>query len=910
MKAWAQKWCCSRHQMQTNLNAETRRTQRSAESESVCVPLRPLRLCVEIRSVCAHAVIWSAVTCHRFSCFADLSAEQNRVQRFGSSPSQTATSRLPKAARTRRTPNRWRAVVAGWLLASLAFAHAQQSEPQGWLAIGPHFQPPPEFAGQFGKYRSPLLFADGSRVQSAADWQRRREEIRRQWIDLMGPWPPLIEKPKMEFLSKSRRENFTQHRVRLEIAPKQTSEGWLLVPEGAGPFPAALVVFYEPETSVGLNTNRFRDFGYQLARRGFVTLNIGTPGGNAWKPETGAAQCQPLSFHAYVAANCWNALANLPDVDRTRIGIVGHSYGGKWAMFAGALWEKFACVAVSDPGIVFDETRSNVNYWEPWYLGASSLEKRPKAGIPSAENPRTGAYKRMIEQGHDLHELHSLIAPRPFFVSGGSEDPPSRWTALNHLVEVNRTLGVSNRVAMTNRKDHSPSLDSNEKLYAFFSHFLGAVRPASDGAGPTQSEPESSRIRLLIETDAGGDPDDEQSLVRFLLYANEWDVEGIIANRRETRRGENLNIERTGLGVVRRLIDAYGQCFANLVRHDARYPAPETLRQRTVAGYDDTDAAVNLIIASVDSPDPRPLWYSDWGTDTGGATNNLKRALDRVLRERGPKGYAKFKSRLRLTSYDLFAPHTTNIAPAFPLLINTFQPPLEGRRWYHRFSALTATAGGFDLVRDVLTGHGPLGALYPTNTTHWAKEGDSPTFLYLVPTGMNDPEQPGWGSWAGRYGLNTNYAGRPCYWANQFDAWNGVTNRDNTLRRWAVHLQNDFKARLDWCVNDFANANHPPVARVRGALRRTVKPGETVTLDASGSTDPDGHPIRFEWVYYPEAGTYRGEPVMIANAASARASFTAPGAGSEQSVHVILMVTDEGLPPLTRYQRVGVTMKP
>ena len=80
----------------------------------------------------------------------------------------------------------------------------------------------------------------------------------------------------------------------------------------------------------------------------------------------------------------------------------------------------------------------------------------------------------------------------------------------------------------------------------------------------------SDRLRLLIETDAGGDPDDEQSLVRFLLYANEWDIEGIIANRPVARPRENLNPERTGLGIVRRLIDAYGQCYSNLVQHDRR----------------------------------------------------------------------------------------------------------------------------------------------------------------------------------------------------------------------------------------------------------------------------------------------------------------------------------------------------
>ena len=342
-----------------------------------------------------------------------------------------------------------------------------------WEIIVPFFEPPSEFAGQFGAYRSPLLFNDGTPVKSAADWPRRRAEILRQWNELMGPWPPVIERPKLEVLSETRRENFSQRRVRLEIAPNQTDEGWLLVPDSQGPFPAVLVVYYEPETSVGLSTNALRDFGYQLARRGFVSLSIGTPGGNAWKPETGTAQCQPLSFHAYVAANCWLALASLPEVDRARIGVVGHSYGGKWALFAAALWDKFACVAVSDPGIVFDETRPNVNYWEPWYLGFDPARKRPKPGIPARDNPRTGPYQKMVETGRDLHELHALIAPRPFLVSGGAEDPPSRWTALNHAVAVNKLLGYTNRVAMTSRKGHTPTEESNAQLYAFFEHFLG-----------------------------------------------------------------------------------------------------------------------------------------------------------------------------------------------------------------------------------------------------------------------------------------------------------------------------------------------------------------------------------------------------------------------------------------------------
>jgi hypothetical protein len=363
--------------------------------------------------------------------------------------------------------------VATCLIVAMT-ANAKAQTP--WQRIAPYFEPPAEWADKLGDYRSPLLFEDGSKVQSPADWSRRRAELAKIWNDAMGPWPAVLEKPRTEILREEERDGLLWRRVRLEIAPNQTGEGWLLLPKGDGPFPAVLVVYYEPETSVGLGgkDKEYRDFGLQLARRGFVTLNIGTPGGNAWKPDTGQALCQPLSFHAYVAANCWQALAALPQVDSKRIGVTGHSYGGKWAMFAAAQWEKFAAVAVSDPGIVFDEKRANVNYWEPWYLGLDASGSQRQRGIPSDANPRTGAYKQLREAGRDLHEIHALIAPRPFLVSGGSEDHAERWAPLNHTVAVNKLLGFSDRVGMTNRPNHTPNEDSNAVLYAFFEHFLGA----------------------------------------------------------------------------------------------------------------------------------------------------------------------------------------------------------------------------------------------------------------------------------------------------------------------------------------------------------------------------------------------------------------------------------------------------
>ncbi|MFN0075510.1 MAG: dienelactone hydrolase family protein [Prosthecobacter sp.] len=334
-------------------------------------------------------------------------------------------------------------------------------------------QVPAEFAGQFSPGKSPLTFNDGSKVKNAADWQRRRAEILADWHAIMGAWPAVIEKPKIEVLeSKSRGEGISQQKVRVEIAPGQTGDGYLLLPSGRAPHPAVFVPYYDPETSAGLSEKLLRDFAWQLARRGFVTLSIGSPGGDARLPVLSAgAKCQPLSYLGYISANMWQALASLSDVDSKRIGIVGHSYGGKWSLFGSCLFEKYACAVWSDPGIVFDEARGSINYQEPWYLGLDPALTR-KPGLVSADCPRTGAYKVLIEQGHDLQELHALMAPRPFLVSGGAEDPPKRWAALNHTIAVNQLLGVTGRVAMTNREKHDPNEESNEQIYRFFEYWL------------------------------------------------------------------------------------------------------------------------------------------------------------------------------------------------------------------------------------------------------------------------------------------------------------------------------------------------------------------------------------------------------------------------------------------------------
>ena len=343
--------------------------------------------------------------------------------------------------------------------------------------IAPYFSPPDSLKDNYGDYASPLIFKNGEKVKTAQDWEKRRHEILAQWHGMMGEWPALLEDQEMEIVESSKREDFTQHTIRFEWVPGQTTTGYLLVPEGEGIFPAVITVFYEPETAIGLSDKPYRDFAYQLVKRGFVTLSLGTTETtnnktySIYYPSIDEATVEPLSMLAYAAANAWHVLAKVPEVDASRIGIAGHSYGGKWAMFASALFDKFACAAWSDPGIVFQQDRPSINYWEPWYLGYHPQPWR-KRGLPMEDNPMKGLYPELLKKGHDLHELHALMAPRPFLVSGGSEDPVQQWIPLNHTIAVNRLLGYEDRVAMTNRPEHSPNEESNEVIYLFFEHFL------------------------------------------------------------------------------------------------------------------------------------------------------------------------------------------------------------------------------------------------------------------------------------------------------------------------------------------------------------------------------------------------------------------------------------------------------
>ncbi|MEX0882515.1 MAG: hypothetical protein WDZ72_03485, partial [Cyclobacteriaceae bacterium] len=265
-----------------------------------------------------------------------------------------------------------------------------------WDLLAPYFSIPYEYENLQGSHRDPFIFEDSTLVIDVADWERRRSEILEKWHKKMGKWPFFIKDQEFQVLNIEKKENFIQKKIRFEWVPGQFTEGYLLLPYHAKNAPAVVTVYYEPETAIGKGREQ-RDFALQLANRGFVTLSLGTTETtenetySIYYPHIDSASVEPLSMLAYAAANAWYLLAEMPEVDQEKIGIVGHSYGGKWAMFASCLFENFSAAAWSDPGIMFDKSRPSINYWEPWYLGYHPRPWR-KRGVPDEENPAKGLY--------------------------------------------------------------------------------------------------------------------------------------------------------------------------------------------------------------------------------------------------------------------------------------------------------------------------------------------------------------------------------------------------------------------------------------------------------------------------------------------------------------------------------------
>jgi hypothetical protein len=287
------------------------------------------------------------------------------------------------------------------------------------------------------------------------------------------------------------------------------------------------------------------------------------------------------------------------------------------------------------------------------------------------------------------------------------------------------------------------------------------------------------------------DPDDIQSMVRFLLYVNDLDVEGLIAS------SATLN------GLARKksileVLDLYDKVDENLRLHDPRYPTADKLRSITwegrsgcwgkgwgqIGGEGRDSEASDEIIKVVDKPDPRPVWVCVWG-----GPREVGQAIWKVQKSRSPAELEKFLSKLRIFLIANQDGSADWMKQNFPNLFIIS----SGKTYFGFFG------GGSDPDRNVewvnkhlRENHGPLGAIYPTRASavSGVQEGDSPSFMYLVSAafGMNDPEDPTQPSWGGEYKRD----GSSNHW--------GDGPGGSSISKWKSDFQADFAKRADWMV--------------------------------------------------------------------------------------------------------------
>lgn len=463
-----------------------------------------------------------------------------------------------------------------------------------------------------------------------------------------------------------------------------------------------------------------------------------------------------------------------------------------------------------------------------------------------------------------------------------------------------------------------------------FSSPLGSVKKKFFRLIP---EPKD-RPRVIVTTD--GEADDQASMVRFLLTCNEVEVEGIVNSSSEFHWVGGLGWNAFHpVSWVKDYIELYAQVYDNLLLHDPGYPTPEYLLSRWKVGNisavsEDntrTDGAWLIVRVLLDSTDPRPVWIQAWG-----GCNTISAAL-KIIQQDYPDRMAEAASKLRLYliweqdwSYYNYIRHDwepynipTIISDQFDCIAYEWPNDLPASLKASHFNWPWAAS-------NIVNGHGPLCAAYTNNGGAFNAEGDSPAFLHTIPNGLRNMESPGWGGWGGRYVKvrNNVWMDPPpaAGWTHPTGRW-FIDNswakellksqytqafRENYFKpiwRWMDDAQNDFAARADWCVMDYVSANHHPVVRLKTPLDIDAVPGQQMTLDATPTSDPDGHGLYFHWWNYFEADSYPG--AELPESYSPTVTITVPGdAAPGQEIHMICEVVDSGSPPLTRYQRVVI----
>ena len=449
---------------------------------------------------------------------------------------------------------------------------------------------------------------------------------------------------------------------------------------------------------------------------------------------------------------------------------------------------------------------------------------------------------------------------------------------------------------------------------------------------------------MIVLTDIGAEVDDTESTVRLVLYSDMIDIEGLIATTSTWKR-TSVSPE-----LIHEVIRAYGKVHPNLIQHDPSYPSAgrlDALVKHGIAEYGmkgvgagkDSEGS-DWIIRTLEKNDERPLWVTVWG-----GVNTLAQALYKMRATKTSADLDRLVAKLRVYTISDQDDSGPWIRKNFPNLFYIVTP--GGDYLSATWTGINSFIPGIDnttisnkwVAEHIQQGHGPLGAVYPD--VAYGMEGDTPSWLGLIPNGLNAPEHPNWGGWGGRYELykpnvpisdpRTFVGGVPIepetrpIWTNANDDYTPPVFGDYgravqlhtkpiqgftaTIWRWRDDFQNDFAARMEWTTKPYREANHPPVPVLKCPEEFMVRSGEQFELAAT-ATDPDGDSLSFLWFQYPEAGSYKGQVKFVGAENMDNVALLAPIVDKPETVHFILRVADKGSPPIARYKRVIVNVAP
>ncbi|MBE6540877.1 MAG: DUF1593 domain-containing protein [Ruminococcaceae bacterium] len=472
------------------------------------------------------------------------------------------------------------------------------------------------------------------------------------------------------------------------------------------------------------------------------------------------------------------------------------------------------------------------------------------------------------------------------------------------------------------------------------------------------------KARVIVLTDIGpwdAEPDDAQSLVRLMLYSNEYDIEGIIPN------ASWCGPDTSDDGYIQRIVDVvkiYGEVRDNLASHADGYPSVDSIMSKIKRGTayvnmkrrdlklsskpspeeklfaigryaGDTSAEKNigvglsnegsdLIINSLRNNDPRPLWILLWG-----GCGTLAQALHDLMTADEDEAHCLAQ---KLRVYDIHGQDDCGawICKNFPEIkwhraTTSFWGFSESpARWGYNIGSIECVKGAW-LEKNIR--RGPFARVYPH--THYGLETDSPSILAMIPNGLTNRDHLEWGGWAGRFSripfpdvpaeffTKTYLYEEKGYrmYKDETDTYTysstGTVFKDTfaSVERWKEDYQNDMAARIEWTLtSDRSACCHNPIAVLNGDQTKdeviiNAKAGDDISPDLSGSYDPDGNTLRYRWYCYGEAGTYNGD-ITIYNPNSPNPTIHIPPNAEHEEIHIIAEVSNHGHIPLKSYRRL------